>query len=125
MTIKEAPLSLGPKYLQIVSKLLPTGVVGLSLLLASTAASAAREHPMKVQPPAAQSPRVAERLAAIRDAVSTVVNAESGTTQSQDPGEQLAWGNWGNGFFPLPIWPWSNWNNWHNWNNWGNFWHNW
>jgi len=114
-------LSLGQKYLKVLSGLLPTGVVGVSLLLASTAPSAAREEPASAQPPASQTASVSQRLAAIRDAVSTVAGSETDAAKPAERTPMLAWGNWGWG----GGWGWPNWNNWHNWNNWGNFWRNW
>jgi len=115
-------VSVGQKYLKILSSILPTGAVGVSLLLASAAPSAAREEPAPGA--SAATAGVAERLAAIREAVSLV-----GGTESQAPEAErapmLAWGNWGWGF-GWPNWNnWHNWNNWRNWQNWGNFWRNW
>ena len=108
-----------PKYLQILSGLLPAGAVGASLMLAAAAPAAAHEEPTA----ATAKPRVSERLAAIRDAVSEVANAQI----SVRPGEHepmLAW--WNGGFFFRPWGNWDNWGNgWQNWSNWRNFWHNW
>jgi hypothetical protein len=66
---------------------------------------------------AADRSTVAERLAAIRQAVSDV----AGDADKLRPGEQqLAWGNW---------WRNGGWRNggWGNWRNggWHNWWHNW
>ena len=122
----EGPLSLRKKYLRIVAGLLPTGAVGLSLLLASTAPSAAR--PESAADPAGSSPRVSERLAAIREAVSELGALQcEGAPPPKEEGRQLAWGNWGNfPFLPPPWGNWNNWNNWHNnWGNWRNYWRNW
>ena len=128
------------RYRKILSVLLPAGVLGTSILLGSASAQAAREVP--AGPPAnLASPPVAERLAAIRDAVSDVATTAD---RAGPPGsaQQLAWGNWGNagvgigigGFgigIGVPSWSdwhngWKNWgNNWKNgWNNWGNGWNN-
>ena len=104
----------------IVSVLLPAGVLGMSLLLGS-AAQAAREASPGVRSDAA--PPVSERLAAIRDAVSDLSGLEPAS--SPEKAERLAWANWPNINFgvPMPIWP--LWNDWHNgWKNWGNHWHN-
>jgi hypothetical protein len=107
-------LSLRQKYLKIISGLVPAGAVGMSLLLGATVPSAA-----STQADASPAAPVAERLAAIRDAVSSLAGPDS--TINPDAGERrLAWGNW-------PFWNngWGNWNNWHNWPNWRNFWGNW
>jgi hypothetical protein len=108
-------------YRKILSALLPVGALGMSLILGAGGAEAAREMPGG--PAASLASPVAERLAAIRDAVSDVTG---GAAVPGDGVERLAWGNIGINI-PLPIWPvWNNWgNNWHNgWNNWGNNWHN-
>jgi len=131
--MREVPLSLRQKYLNVVSKLVTPGALGMAVLLGSTAPGAASQQPVGVQPSAAQGERVSERLAAIREAVSAVGAA------SEAAGERrLAWGNWwggGGGWGWGRPWgnfgfgggsPWSNWNNWRNgWNNWGNGWGNW
>jgi len=121
-------LSLQQKYLRILSALAPTGAVGMSILLASSAPSVAREHPVGAEP-ATPSPRVSERLDAIRSAVSEVV-----ATESQTGERRMAWGNWGNGWGNggwgnggVGIFlgtPWNNWHDWNNWHNWGNGWRN-
>src|SRR5215470_9011554 len=116
-------------YRKILSVLLPAGALGMSILLGSAGAQAAPETALDPQADAA-SPRVGERLAAIRDAVSDVTlpgaqaPAAAGT-------ERLAWHNWANFGIGLPLWNnwrngWNNWgNNWRNgWNNWGNGWGN-
>lgn len=119
-------MSLRQKYLAILSGIVPVGVVGVSLLLGSTAPSAASQEPMAAQPRAADQPRVAERLAAIRDAVSEVAGPGS-----QPAAQQLAWGNWRNGGWRNGGWRnggggFGNWHNggWHN-GGWHNGWHNW
>jgi hypothetical protein len=49
-------MSLRQKYLKILSAaILPAGAVGISVLLGSTAPSAAREHPADLQAPAADT----------------------------------------------------------------------
>src|SRR5262249_61330227 len=58
-------------YRKILSVLLPAGALGMSILLGSAGAQAAPETALDPQAGAA-SPRVGERLAAIRDAVSEV-----------------------------------------------------
>ena len=127
----EELLSLRQKYLGIVSQLMTPGAIGMAVLIGAAAPGAASQEPAS-QP--AQGERVSERLAAIRDAVSSVAGAQA---QPGDPvgGSRLAWGNWGNGGgwgwgrpwgnFSFGV-PWSNWNNWRNgWNNWRNGWGNW
>jgi rSAM-associated Gly-rich repeat protein len=116
-------LSLPQKYLKVVAQLAASGALGAALLLGSAAPSAADQEPAARQPANAQAAGVAERLAAIRDAVSTVAGAQAT--------EQLAqwWrnGGWGNGGWWRRRWwgnggPWGNWRN--GWRNWPNFWHN-
>lgn len=127
------------RYRKILSVLLPAGFVGASFLLSTTALAALRPQAPEIPDVAREPAPVGERLAAIRDAVSSVTGASS---VSGDP-TRLAWGNWGNGGwrnggwgnFVIPfIAPWGNgWNNWSNWrngfnNNWHNGfnnWHNW
>ncbi len=127
----EESLSLRQKYLNVVSKLVTPGALGVAVLLGSTAPGAASQQPVGQQPSAGQGERVSERLAAIREAVSAVAGEQATTGAAGE--RRLAWGNWGGGFgFGLP-WgnfgyggPWHNWNNWRNgWNNWRNGWGNW
>jgi hypothetical protein len=117
-------MSLRQKYVEILSGMFPAGAVGLSLLLGSTAPSAANQHSTASQPAVGDQDRVSERLAAIREAVSDVSNPD-GTPV--DRNLQLAWGNWwnGGGWGGWGGWGWPNWNNWRNWNNWNNWWRNW
>jgi len=112
-------LSLTPKYLKVVAQLAASGALGAALLLGSAAPSAADPEPVVKQPPAGQPDGVAERLAAVRDAVSTV----AGTPPAE---QRLAWGNWwGNGGWWRPGWRNGGWGNWRNgWPNWRNFWRN-
>jgi len=106
-----------------LAKLLPTGVLGLSIGLAAAGAQAT-----SATGPANGS--VAAKLKAIRSTVSDVVQ-ESAQQDGDHPVELAWWGNWHNG-------GWHNWGNgWHNggwgnggwgnggWHNWGNGWHNW
>lgn len=117
-------MSLRQKYLKLLSEIMPAGAVGISLLLGSAGPGEAARDPAEVNPAAGRS-TVAERLAAIRDAVSDV----AGTASTSRSGEtQLAWGNWRNGGWRNGGW--GNWRNgWHNggWHNggWHNWWHNW
>src|SRR5437016_7201491 len=48
---REGALSLHRKYLRILSALAPSGAIGMSILLASSAPSVAREHPAGAEPP--------------------------------------------------------------------------
>ena len=120
--------------LQVLSALLPAGVMGMSAALASTPS---------VEPPsnanAGNETHVASRLASIRDAMSAVAAEE----QARDGNVKTAWwanwhgggigfgggGGWRNGGWGNGGWHnWGNgWNNgWHNWGNgWNNGWHNW
>jgi hypothetical protein len=131
------------KYRKILSILLPAGLIGASFLLSTTALAALPSQAPSAGDVKSEAAPVAERLAAIRDAVSSVAG------DAVKPGdlEQLAWwgngwgnGGWRNGGFAniIPfVAPWGNgWNNWSNWgngfrNNWGNGgwgnggWHNW
>lgn len=121
-------MALRQKYVQILSGMLPAGAVGVSLLLGSTAPSAANEHPAVSQPSASDKGRVSERLAAIREAVSDVAEPGGTATKRDTRNRQLAWGNWWGGWGYRPwggYYGWPNWNNWHNWNNWNNWWRNW
>jgi len=109
-------------YRTILSALLPAGALGMSILLGSAGAPA-RETPASGADDVAPPARVAERLAAIRDAMSGIGGLA--TTPPPAAGERVAWANWPNFSYgiPLPLLPF--WNNWHNgWNNWGNHWHN-
>ena len=123
-------MSLRQNYVTILSRLLPAGVVGVSVLLGSTAPGTANEHPAASQPSAADKDRVSERLAAIRDAVSDVAEPDGTVAEPDGRNRKLAWGNWWNGggwggYRPWGGYGWPNWNNWHNWNNWNNWWRNW
>ena len=118
-------MSLHRKYLRILSALAPSGAVGVSILLASSVPSAAREHPANAEPATTPTPRVSERLDAIRGAMSEVVGQTVVATESPTGERQMAWGNWGNGGFGIFLGPpWGNWHDWNNWHNWGNGWHN-
>jgi rSAM-associated Gly-rich repeat protein len=102
-----------------LAKLLPTGVLGLSIGLAAAGAQAT-----SATGPGSNG-SVAARLKAIRSTVSDVVQDAAQQQDAEDP-MQLAW--WGNGWHNGG---WHNWGNgWHNgwgnggWHNWGNGWHN-
>ena len=114
-------MSLRQRYLRVLSQIMPAGAVGVSLLLGSAAPGDAAQYPANSQLSAADRSPVAERLAAIRQAVSDV----AGDLVKLRPGEQqLAWGNWWrNGGWRNGGW--GNWrNDWHN-GGWHNWWHNW
>ena len=120
-------MSLRQRYIKVLSQIVPAGAFGVSLLLGAAAPGDAAQYPANSQLSAADRPPVAERLAAIRQAVSDI----AGDTVRSRPGEQqLAWGNWWrNGGWRNGGW--GNWRNggWHNggWHNggWHNWWHNW
>jgi hypothetical protein len=125
-------MTLRSQYRKILSGILPAGAVGASLLLGSSVSGSARQEPAGLQPRSFEPTAVAERLAAIRGAVSDI--AEGETAGRADPNMRLAWGNWwrnwgwGWGGPYRPWWGWGGgwpWNNWRNWNNWPNFWRNW
>jgi hypothetical protein len=118
-------MSLRSKYRKILSGIVPAGAVGVSLLLGSTVTGLAKDEPLRGQPQAYEPAAVADRLAAIRQAVSDV--ADSASARHADPDMRLAWGNWWRnwGYRPWWGWGWPNWNNWHNWHNWPNWWRNW
>ena len=96
-------MSLTQKYVKIFSEIFPAGVMGMSLLLGFVASADANQPPAVAQPAASESSNVAERLAAIRDAVSDL----SPIVGPGDGEQQLAWGNW---------WRNGGWPNW--WRNW-------
>ncbi|MBV8493013.1 MAG: hypothetical protein JO162_06000 [Alphaproteobacteria bacterium] len=124
-------MSLPRKYLKVVSQLITPGALGAVLTLGAAAPAAASTD---AQASLVQREPVAERLTAIREAVSEIAGAEAKVV---DPtaSRRLAWLNWRNGGWgggwgwgrPWggPRWGWGGpWNNWHNWNNWRNFWNN-
>ena len=129
-------MSAGHRYRKILAALLPAGALGMSIVLGSTGAQAAREIPAGSQASLAPPAPVSERLGAIRDAVSDVVRSEGRVPLEGT--ERLAWGNIGiNIPLPFPFWSNGGWRNggwrnggwgnggWHNgWHNWGNGWHN-
>jgi len=123
-------MSLRERYLKLLSEIMPAGAVGIPLLLGSAVATQAARQPADVQPSASGPVTVAERLAAIRRAVSDVPRTAA---QQRDGEQQLAWGNWWrnggwrNGGWRNGGWRNGGWGNWHNgWHNgWPNWWHNW
>lgn len=118
--MKEVTLSLRQKYRAILTQLAPLGAVGISLALGAVAPAAASEPPAG-NPPAATNEGIADRLAAIRDAVSAVDQLHADAAKSSDRLDLAYW--WGPGYGWYGYRPWSNWNNW--WHNWGNFFRNW
>ena len=130
-------MTLRQRYRTILAAIVPAGAVGASLLLGALAPGTAKEDPLSLQPRAAVGPAVADRLVAVRQAVSDI----AGGGAARD-GQHLAWwGNWRNGGSWGPGWRnggwwgpgWRNggWGNggWRNggWRNggWPNFWRNW
>jgi hypothetical protein len=111
-----------------LAALLPRGAFGASLLLALTSnpSEASSSQPIDTASP----PSVAERLTAIRAAVSNISPDVAGDSQSSGSGEftpgdgarvQPTW--WGNGGWGRWHFGWGNhglgWPNWHN-GGWGN-----
>jgi rSAM-associated Gly-rich repeat protein len=119
-------MSLRQKYLKLFSEILPARAVGISLLLGSALPGQAAQHPAGIQPPASGPATVAERLAAIRNAVSDIARTDIKPRKGE---QQLAWGNWWrnggwrNGGWRNGGWRNGGWGNWHN--GWPNWWHNW
>src|SRR2546423_1601895 len=108
----EGLLSVRQRYRTIVSALLPAGALGMTILLGSSGAQAARESggdpPTSLPPPASGS----QRLGAVRHAVSDALRAEGRVPLEGT--ESVAWANIGiNIPFLFPFW-----------NNWGNGWGN-
>lgn len=113
-------MSVKKRTAKALALLLQTGVLGLSSALAATQARA--ETPAELMPAA----NVADRLSAIRTAVST---ADLQVNPDLVSGAKLVVANWLNfgGGLGWRNGGWHNWGNgWHNWGNggWGNGWHN-
>ena len=90
------------KYRKILSILLPAGLFGASFLLSTTALAAVPSDTPSTDDAKSDVAPVAQRLAAIRDAVSSVTGV---VTMPGEPERLAYWGNgWGNG----------GWHNWHN-----------
>ena len=87
-------MSLRDKYHKILSGIAPAGAAGLALLLGSAMPSSAARHPIGGAPLATDETSVAERLAAIREAVSEVAKEENEAVKPGDGDLRLAWGNW-------------------------------
>jgi rSAM-associated Gly-rich repeat protein len=137
MLLKVAALSgrlpVRHSYLRkLLSRLLPTGALGVSVALAAFAAQAAPPDPQAGAAPASAID-VAAQLAAIRNAVSTATADAAGIAPGDPNIVKAWWGNWGGPGFGWRNGGWGNggWRNWHNgwgnggWHNWHNFWHNW
>ena len=130
-------MSARQRYRTILSALLPAGALGMTILLGSSGAEAAREiadPQASVAPPAP----VSRRLDAIRDAVSEAIRAEGRVPLEGTESVAWAnigvnipflwpfWNNWGNGGWGNGGWRNGGWRNggWHN-GGWGNGgWHN-
>jgi hypothetical protein len=109
-------MSLRRKYLRVLSELIPSGAIGVSLLLGSATPSDATRQPAGAGLTVSDVSTVSERLAAIRGAVSEITGAAAEPRVDE---QQLAWGNW---------WRNGGWGNWRNgWRNggWHNWWRNW
>lgn len=115
--------SLRQRYTRVLSGMISGGAVCVSLAFGVAAPAAADQGPLEAQPRAADRSTVADRLAAIRDAVSDV--AASTASQAE---QRVAWWAWRNGG--------GGWRNggggWRNggggaWGNggWHNYWRNW
>ena len=104
-----------------LAKLLPTGVLGLSIGLAAAAQATTSAGPANGS--------VAAKLKAIRTSVSDVVQDAAPAESPDDPMQLAWWGNWHNGGWHNGGWGNGGWHNggWGNggWHNWGNGWHNW
>jgi hypothetical protein len=121
-------MPLRQNYVTILSRLLPAGAMGVSVVLGAMVPGNANEHSVAAGSSAMGGERVSERLAAIREAVSAVTEPDGRAARPADRNRQLAWGNWWNNwgwYRPWGGWGWPNWNNWRNWNNWNNSWRNW
>jgi rSAM-associated Gly-rich repeat protein len=124
-------VTLRRQYLRVLAAIASVGAVGVSPLLGSLASAAAREDGPESRGAEGEA-GVAERLAAIRQAVSDVGGSDEAGLR------QLAWwGNWRNGGGGAGGWRNGGWRNggwrnggWRNggvWRNapWRNFWRNW
>jgi rSAM-associated Gly-rich repeat protein len=114
------------RTLKILTALLPLGALGISVALAAV--------PGKPEGRSSPALNVADRLQAIRSAVSHVTAEQAGLVPGDPDIEKVWWGNWGGGW-RNGGWGWRNggwrnagWPNWRNgWGNggWPNFWRNW
>jgi rSAM-associated Gly-rich repeat protein len=129
------------RTLKVLATLLPLGALGVS----SALAAAPGKPIVPAESDAAARPDVAERLSAIRSAVSQVTIDQTGLPAGDPNILKAWWGNWaprfwanfhpgwGNGGWHNGGWGNGGWGNggWHNWHNgwrnggWHNFWRNW
>jgi rSAM-associated Gly-rich repeat protein len=117
--------------LKVLATLLPLGALGVS----SALAAAPGKPLVPAEPADAARPGVAERLSAIRSAVSQVTIDQTGLPAGDPNILKAWWGNWAPHFWGNFHRGWGNggwgnggWHNWHNgWGNggWHNFWRNW
>ncbi len=130
------------RTLDALTVLLPAGVLGVSMALASAPAEAVVVPKPNAGSTATADGSVAARLQAIRDGVTAVASREPPVAADDTPNILKAW--WGNGGWRNGGWGWHNggwgwrnggwgwrngwpngWGNgWHN-GGWPNFWHNW
>ena len=120
-------MSASRRMLKALAALLPLGALGASTALASAAA----------RPAVAAHDGVAQRLRAIRGAVSELTAKDADLAPGDPNIRKAQWVNWlpgwGNGGWHNGGWRNGGWNNWHNgWHNggwgnggWHNGWHNW
>jgi hypothetical protein len=85
-------MSLRSQYRKILAGIVPAGAVGASLLIGSAVPAGAKEEPSRLEPRSFQPTGVADRLAAIREAVADVAAGQSARPADRDL--RLAWGNW-------------------------------
>jgi len=122
-------MTLRKNAVKVLAALLPAGVMGMSVALASTPPNNA-VPPSDTDVAAAKigETDVASRLAAIRDAVSTVTKEEAAKDAANGNVRTAWWANWHGGGVRFGGWRNGGWFNggWRNgWPNWGNGWHNW
>jgi rSAM-associated Gly-rich repeat protein len=123
------------RTLKILAALLPLGALGISVALAAVPEKPNQRSGTGDDP----ALNIADRLQAIRSAVSKVTAEQAGLAPGDPNIEKVWWANWhpGWGGWRNGGWGWHNggggWLNggWHNWRNgwgnggWPNFWRNW
>jgi rSAM-associated Gly-rich repeat protein len=103
------------RYTRLLSALLPAGTFGVSMALAATLSPADATSRPVADDAASAKQDVAQRLQAVRDAV-TEASVLAPMTDATLPDPNVTEAQWRN---------WPNWNNWHNWRNgWANGWPN-
>ena len=108
-----------------LSFLLPAGVLGASVLLASVQAAPV-SAPGKSAIDGTIRQDIAERLASIREQTSLAGTSEPGTRYLEKYPLLAYWMNFGGFGWRNGGWRNGGWRNWGNgWHNWGNGWHNW